>query len=55
MSRVNNKSNSVSDKVSYRDSRRASARILRPGKTHALRRFLSFVLVAALACYVWNT
>jgi sodium-dependent dicarboxylate transporter 2/3/5 len=55
MSRVSDKSKSVSDKVSYRDSRRASARILRPGKKHALRRFISFVLVAAVALYIWNT
>jgi len=52
---MTDKSNSVSDKVSYRDSRRAAARILTPGKKHALRRFLSFILVAALALYVWNT
>jgi sodium-dependent dicarboxylate transporter 2/3/5 len=44
---------SISDKVSYRDSRRAAFRILQPGRTHALRRFLSFVVVAALALYVW--
>ncbi len=43
------------NKVSYRDSRRASFRILDPGKTHALRRFLSFVLVAAIAWYVWDS
>jgi len=48
-------SNSVSDKVSYRDSRRAAFRILQPGKTHALRRFISFVVVAGLALYVWNS
>jgi len=48
-------SNSISDKVSYRDSRRAAFRILRPGKTHALRRFLSFIAVAALVLYVWRT
>ena len=46
---------SLSDKVSYRDSRRAAARILEPGKTHALRRFLSFLLVAAVVLFVWNT
>ncbi len=46
---------SLSDKIAYRDSRRAVARILQPGRTHALRRFLSFVVVAALALYVWNT
>ncbi|NNJ64431.1 MAG: SLC13/DASS family transporter, partial [Xanthomonadales bacterium] len=43
------------DKVAYRDSRRASFRILDPGKTHALRRFLSFVVVAAVAWYVWDS
>jgi sodium-dependent dicarboxylate transporter 2/3/5 len=48
-------SHSVSDKVSYRDSRRAAARILSPGKKHALRRLVSFVLVSALVWYVWNT
>jgi sodium-dependent dicarboxylate transporter 2/3/5 len=48
-------SNSFSEKVSYRDSRRAAFRILQPGKTHALRRFVSFVLVAALVVYVWRT
>jgi len=52
---VTDKFDSVSDKVSYRDSRRAAARILRPGVTHALRRFLSFVVVVALVLYVWNT
>jgi len=55
MSSVTDKTQSVSDKVSYRDSRRAAARILQPGKTHALRRFVSFILVAVLALYVWNT
>ena len=43
----------LSDKVAYRDSRRAAERILRPGRTHALRRFLSFVAVAGLVLYVW--
>lgn len=46
---------SLSDKIAYRDSRRAAARILQPGRRHALRRFVSFILVAALALYVWNT
>jgi sodium-dependent dicarboxylate transporter 2/3/5 len=45
----------LTDKVSYRDSRRAAFRVLQPGKTHVLRRFLSFVLVAAIAFFVWNT
>lgn len=48
-------SKSISDKVSYRDSRRAAARILWPGKKHGLRRFVSFLLVGALVLYVWNT
>ena len=46
---------SLSDKIAYRDSRRAAARILQPGRKHALRRFLSFVVVAALVWYVWTT
>jgi sodium-dependent dicarboxylate transporter 2/3/5 len=45
---------SISDKVSYRDSRRAAARILSPGKKHGLRRFISFIIVGALVLYVWN-
>ena len=45
----------ISDKVSYRDSRRAAFRILQPGRTHAVRRFLSFVIVGALVLLVWNT
>jgi sodium-dependent dicarboxylate transporter 2/3/5 len=52
---VTDKPQSLSDKVAYRDSRRAAFRILQPGRTHALRRFLSFVLVAALVLYAWNT
>ncbi|MFC1690005.1 SLC13 family permease [Pseudomonadota bacterium] len=47
-------SKSISKKVSYRDSRRAAARILRPGKKHGLRRFISFIIVGALVLYVWN-
>jgi sodium-dependent dicarboxylate transporter 2/3/5 len=47
--------NSLSDQVAYRDSRRAAFRVLEPGKTHALRRFLSFVVVAVVAFVVWNT
>jgi sodium-dependent dicarboxylate transporter 2/3/5 len=54
MAAVTNHPNSISGKVSYRDSRRAAARILQPGKKHALRRFLSFVVVAALVLYVWR-
>jgi sodium-dependent dicarboxylate transporter 2/3/5 len=49
------KEKSISDKVSYRDSRRAAFRILRPGKTHALRRLVSFVIVAAVVWYVWTS
>ena len=51
---MNEKHNSVSDKVSYRDSRRAAFRVLQPGRTHALRRFLSLLVVGAAAWYVWN-
>jgi len=36
------------DKLAYRDSRRASIRILRPGRRHALRRVLSFLLGVGL-------
>jgi len=43
-----------SDKIGYRDSRRAAFRILQPGKRHALRRFLLFVAVTAAALYIWN-
>jgi len=52
---VTNKPNSASDSLSYRDSRRAAASILRPGSKHTLLRVLSFVLVLALALYIWNT
>ncbi|MGK2925889.1 MAG: SLC13 family permease [Lysobacterales bacterium] len=45
---------SISDKVAYRDSRRASFRILHPGRKHALRRFLSFLLVGLLAWWAWS-
>jgi sodium-dependent dicarboxylate transporter 2/3/5 len=51
---VKDKSNSVQDKVSYRDSRRAAFRVLQPGRTHALRRFLSFVVVGLAVWFVWN-
>jgi sodium-dependent dicarboxylate transporter 2/3/5 len=51
---MTDKKQSLSDTVSYRDSRRAAFRILQPGRTHALRRLVSFVLVAALVLYVWN-
>jgi sodium-dependent dicarboxylate transporter 2/3/5 len=55
MSLMNDKTQTVSDKVAYRDSRRAAARILTPGKKHALRRTVSFLLVAAVALFAWNT
>jgi len=51
---VNNKSNSLKNKISYRDSRRAAFRVLHPGRTHALRRFLSFIAVIAAAWFVGN-
>jgi sodium-dependent dicarboxylate transporter 2/3/5 len=51
---VNDTSKSVSDKVSYRDSRRAAFRILQPGRTHGLRRFLTFLVVGAAVWYVWH-
>ena len=46
--------NRISDQVSHRDSRRAAFRVLAPGKTHALRRFLSFLLVAGISFFVWR-
>jgi sodium-dependent dicarboxylate transporter 2/3/5 len=52
---MSDKPDTLSDKVSYRDSRRAAFRVLRPGKTHALRRFFSFLVVSALVWFVWNT
>ena len=52
---MTDKPNSASDSLSYRDSRRAAASILRPGSKHTLLRVLSFVLVLALALYIWNT
>jgi sodium-dependent dicarboxylate transporter 2/3/5 len=51
---VSDKQNSVSDKVSYRDSRRAAFRVLQPGRTHGLRRLLTFVVVAAAVWWVWQ-
>lgn len=51
---MTDKNNSVSDKVSYRDSRRAAFRVLQPGRTHALRRFLSFLVVGGAVWFVWN-
>jgi sodium-dependent dicarboxylate transporter 2/3/5 len=52
---MTHKDEKVSDKVAYRDSRRAAFRILQPGKTHALRRFLLFVVVTVVALAIWNT
>ena len=46
---------SLSSKIGYRDSRRAAFRILQPGKRHALRRFLLFILVTIAAVAIWNT
>ena len=51
---MNEQNRSVSDKVSYRDSRRAAFRVLQPGRTHALRRFLSLLVVGAAVWWVWN-
>jgi sodium-dependent dicarboxylate transporter 2/3/5 len=51
---VSREPDSINDKVAYRDSRRASFRILHPGRKHALRRFLSFLLVALLAWWAWS-
>jgi len=52
---VSKDENNISDKVAYRDSRRAAYRILQPGIRHALRRFLLFIVVLAAAVWVWNT
>ena len=52
---VTDKSNSASDSLSYRDSRRAAASILRPGSKRPLLRVLSFIIVLALALFIWNT
>ena len=51
---MSDKQNSISDKVSYRDSRRAAFRVLQPGRTHGLRRLLTFVVVAAAVWWVWQ-
>jgi sodium-dependent dicarboxylate transporter 2/3/5 len=51
---VSREPDSISDKIAYRDSRRASFRILHPGRKHALRRFLSFLLVGVLAWWAWT-
>ena len=47
--------NNLSDKIGYRDSRRAASRILQPGKRYALRRFLLFIAVTIAAIGIWNT
>ena len=47
--------NNISDKVGYRDSRRAAFRILQPGVRHGLRRFLLFIAVTTAAVLIWNT
>ncbi len=52
---VNDKAKSLSEKLSYRDSRRAAERVMQPGRTHALRRFISFIVVAGLVLYVWRS
>ena len=48
-------SRNISDKINYRDSRRAAFRILQPGKTHALRRFLLFIAVSVAVVLIWRT
>ena len=52
---MDNENNGILDKIGYRDSRRAAFRILQPGKTHALRRFLLFLFVTAVAFVAWRT
>ena len=52
---VKQQDDQVFEKIGYRDSRRAAFRILQPGKTHALRRFLLFVVVTAAVLAIWNT
>ena len=51
---MSNDRNRPGDKVSYRDSRRAAFRILRPGRRHALRRALTFLAVAVAVWIVWR-
>lgn len=51
---MNQDQQSAAEKVEYRDSRRASFRVLQPGSKHGLRRFLSFLAVALLALWVWS-
>lgn len=45
---------SVSQKVSYRDSRRAAFRVLHPGQTHGVRRLLTFIVVGVAVWWLWN-
>ena len=52
---MTDKNQQIIDKVAYRDSRRAAFRILQPSRTHALRRFILFLIVAAATLTVWNT
>ena len=51
---MSEKSKSLKEKVSYRDSRRAAFRVLQPGITHGPRRFLTFIAVAAAVWFSWN-
>lgn len=51
---MNQDQQSAAEQVEYRDSRRASFRVLQPGSKHGLRRFLSFLAVALLALWVWS-
>ena len=52
---MSKKERNLSIKIGYRDSRRAAARILQPGKRFALRRALLFVAVTLAAVAIWNT
>ena len=44
----------LSDRVSYRDSRRAAFRILDPGRRQGLRRTLAFLLVAGVSWLIFD-
>jgi len=52
---VSAKDKKLSEKIGYRDSRRAASRILHPGKRFALRRVLLFVAVTLAAVVIWRT
>jgi sodium-dependent dicarboxylate transporter 2/3/5 len=52
---VSKEGKKLSIKIGYRDSRRAAARILHPGKRFALRRVLLFVAVTLAAVAIWHT